>query len=98
MYEGTPVLATHSGEITFAGWSDEGYGNLIIIESGVFSTYYGHLESLNVVDGQAVQRGMVIGWSGSTGNSSGPHLHYEVRINNIPLDPLTFEQRGYISC
>ncbi len=98
VYLGTPIPTTHSGEIMYAGWSDEGYGYLVIVQSGVFSTYYAHLSALNVEVGQTVERGMVIGWSGSTGNSSGPHLHYEIRVNNIPLDPLTFEQRGYISC
>ncbi|RMG70890.1 MAG: M23 family metallopeptidase [Chloroflexi bacterium] len=95
---GTPVLATHSGEVTFAGWSDVGYGYLVIVESGVFITYYAHNTSFNVSEGQLIGRGSIIAWSGSTGNSTGPHVHYEVRINNIPVDPLTFESRGFTTC
>lgn len=95
---GSPVYATHSGQITYAGWSEVGYGYLVILQSGVFSTYYAHNTSFNVNVGQYVGKGSIIAWSGSTGNSSGPHVHYEVRINDVPVDPLTFESRGYGSC
>lgn len=95
---GTPVVATHSGTVNFADWSTIGYGYLVIIENGQFITYYAHLERFNVVAGESVGRGSIIGWSGNTGNSSGPHLHYEVRQNDIPLDPLTFEAFGYPTC
>ncbi|MBN1562907.1 MAG: M23 family metallopeptidase, partial [Anaerolineae bacterium] len=63
-----------------------------------FITYYAHLTEFNVVEGQIVGRGSLIGWTGSTGNSTGPHVHYEIRINDTPVDPLTFEARGYPSC
>jgi murein DD-endopeptidase MepM/ murein hydrolase activator NlpD len=95
---GTPALATHSGEVIFAGWSTVGYGNLVILQNGAFITYYAHLSDFNVVTGQQVGSGSVIGWTGSTGNSTGPHIHYEVRINDVPVDPLTFENRGYPTC
>jgi murein DD-endopeptidase MepM/ murein hydrolase activator NlpD len=95
---GSPVVATHSGTIIFAGWRTDGYGNLIILQNGAYITYYAHLTDFNVTEGQTVGRGSVIGWSGSTGNSTGPHVHYEVRINDNPVDPLTFEDRGYPSC
>jgi murein DD-endopeptidase MepM/ murein hydrolase activator NlpD len=95
---GTPVVATHSGTVKFAGWRTDGYGNLIIIENGAFITYYAHLTEFNVVEGQQVGKGSLIGWSGSTGNSTGPHIHYEIRINNSEVDPLSFEKRGYGSC
>ncbi len=95
---GTPVQATHSGTVTFAGWSEIGYGYLVILQSGTFITYYAHLTSFNVSSGQSVGRFSVIGWSGSTGNSTGPHVHYETRINDVPVDPLSFEQRGYGTC
>ncbi|MFW5708591.1 MAG: M23 family metallopeptidase [Chloroflexota bacterium] len=95
---GTPVVATHSGEVTFAGWSEVGYGYLVILQSGGFITYYAHNTSFNVAEGQFVGKGSIIAWSGSTGNSTGPHVHYEVRINNVPVDPLTFESRGYGTC
>lgn len=94
----TPLAATHSGEIIFAGWRKDGYGNLIIVQSDTFITYYAHLTSFNVVVGQRVSAGTIIGFSGSTGNSTGPHLHYEIRINDIPVDPLTFEKRGHPTC
>lgn len=94
----TPVVATHSARVAFAGWRTDGYGNLVILENGPFITYYGHLTDFNVSEGQLVGRGTVIGWSGSTGNSSGPHVHYEIRINDQEVDPLTFESRGYPPC
>lgn len=95
---GTPLVATHSGTVIFAGWRADGYGNLIIIQNGRFTTYYAHLTDFNVVEGQQVGRKSIIGWSGSTGNSTGPHLHYEVRVDDVEVDPLTFEQRGYPTC
>jgi murein DD-endopeptidase MepM/ murein hydrolase activator NlpD len=84
--------------VILAGWSDIGYGNVVAIQSGAFSTYYGHQTSVGVSVGQTVTKGMLIGWSGNTGNSSGPHVHYETRINDVPVDPLTFESRGYGTC
>lgn len=95
---GTPVRATHSGQITYAGWSNVGYGYLVTLKNGAFTTYYAHNTSFNVSQGQYVGKGSIIAWSGSTGNSTGPHIHYETRINNVPVDPLTFESRGYPSC
>lgn len=95
---GTPVIATHSGQVTYAGWSDVGYGYLVIIQSGAFITYYAHNTSFNVSVNQLVGQGSIIAWSGSTGNSTGPHVHYETRINDVPVDPLTFSNRGYPSC
>lgn len=94
----TPVLATHSGQVTFADWSDVGYGYLVIIQNNNFITYYAHNTSFNVNSGDFVGKDSVIAWSGSTGNSSGPHIHYEIRINDIPVDPLTFGGRGYETC
>ena len=94
----TPVIATHSGIVTWADWSDIGYGYLVIIQSGVYITYYAHNTSFNVEVGAYVGKGSIVAWSGSTGNSSGPHVHYETRINDIPVDPLTFESRDYVTC
>lgn len=95
---GTPVLATHSAQVTFADWSDIGYGYLVILQNGAFITYYAHNTSFNVTTSQYVGKGSIIAWSGSTGNSSGPHVHYETRINDVPVDPLTFDSRGYQTC
>ncbi len=95
---GSPVYATHSATVIFAGWDSFGYGNLVILQNGAFITYYAHNTSLTVVLNQQVNKGDIIAWSGSTGNSTGPHVHYETRINDVPVDPLTFEERGYVSC
>ena len=84
---GTPVMVAASGKVTIAGWQ-RGYGNVVYIDHGSgLSTRYGHLSKIDVSVGQAVTRGQTIGLVGSTGRSTGPHLHYEVRINNQPVDP-----------
>jgi murein DD-endopeptidase MepM/ murein hydrolase activator NlpD len=95
---GTPVLATMSGVVTFAGWSEIGYGNLVIVQNQQFITYYAHNTSFNVTLNQYVAKGSIVSYSGSTGNSTGPHVHYETRINDVPVDPMTFEDRGYATC
>lgn len=84
---GAPVQAAGSGRVTIAG-RQRGYGNVVYIDHGAgLSTRYGHLSQINVAVGQTVTRGQRIGLVGSTGRSTGPHLHYEVRINNQPVDP-----------
>ena len=84
---GTPVEAAASGKVTIAGWQ-RGYGNVVYVDHGSgISTRYGHLSRINVSIGQSVTTGDIIGLVGSTGRSTGPHLHYEVRINNQPVDP-----------
>lgn len=84
---GTPVKSTHAGKVVYSGWNNEGYGNLVIVENGPYRTYYAHLSSLPLQVGDSVSAGQVIGLSGNTGNSTGPHLHYEIRINRAPIDP-----------
>ncbi len=84
---GTPVMVAASGTVTIAG-RERGYGNVIYVDHGAgLSTRYGHLSQIDVKIGQTVTRGQTIGLVGSTGRSTGPHLHYEVRINNQPVDP-----------
>ena len=85
-----PVLATSNGQVTWAGPHGP-YGNLVEIfhDNGV-STRYGHLKSVNVSLGQKIGRGDLIGWMGSTGRSTGPHLHYETRVNGRVIDPQNF--------
>ncbi|KAB2903820.1 MAG: M23 family metallopeptidase [Anaerolineae bacterium] len=95
---GNPVVATHSGTVIFAGWDNTGYGNMVKIQNGSFITAYAHLSGINVNNSDQVGKGSVIGFVGSTGNSSGSHLHYEIYIDSIPVDPLTFDQRGFSSC
>jgi LysM repeat protein len=77
---GAPIYASDTGVIVFAGWSTRGYGNLIIVDHGNgWQTAYAHLSQINVVCGQGVFQGNLIGLSGSTGNSTGAHLHFEMR-------------------
>lgn len=95
---GTPVRATHSGTVVFADWSEIGYGYLVILQNAIFTTYYAHNSALYVQASEQVGRGSVIAASGSSGNSTGPHLHYEVRLDDRPVDPLTFEDAEYVTC
>jgi murein DD-endopeptidase MepM/ murein hydrolase activator NlpD len=84
---GTTVTAAAGGTIIMAQWYG-GYGNYILIDhGGGYSTGYGHLSAIYVSVGQSVQRGQAIGAVGSTGQSTGPHLHFEVRIAGKPVDP-----------
>ena len=87
---GTPVRATMTGRVTYAGWNNDGYGNLVILENGAYQTYYAHLSEIPVSVGQRVEAGQIVGLSGNTGNSTGPHLHYEVRMNGRTVDPSSF--------
>ncbi|MBE3090112.1 MAG: peptidoglycan DD-metalloendopeptidase family protein [Actinobacteria bacterium] len=87
---GTPVVAAASGEVVQAGYMG-GYGYAVIIyHGGGFSTVYGHLSKFAVSTGQKVQRNQIIGYVGSTGYSTGPHLHFEVRINGALQNPFNF--------
>lgn len=85
---GTPIFAANSGNVLFSGYSRWGYGEAVVIEHGpVLSTLYGHMSSRAVSCGQYVVPGQLIGYVGSTGNSSGPHLHFEIRFDDTPADP-----------
>lgn len=87
---GTPVYATGDGTIEAAGWHS-GYGNRIDIVHGFgYTTRYAHLSKLAVKAGQAVKRGDLIGYSGNTGKSTGPHVHYEVRLKDVPQNPVNY--------
>jgi lipoprotein NlpD len=89
--EGTPIVAADEGEVLKAYWSDDGYGGLIIIghPSG-YETWYAHLDGFDVSKGSHVARGQQIAEMGSTGYSTGPHLHFEVREDGQMVDPLGF--------
>jgi len=96
---GTPVMAAARGVVVWRG-NKLGYGNCIVIRHGTqLSTIYGHLTHIGVRTGQLIGAGEVIGLSGSTGFSTGPHLHFEVRRDGIPIDPLPLvaPARGAIS-
>jgi murein DD-endopeptidase MepM/ murein hydrolase activator NlpD len=84
---GTPIPTTLAGKVVFAGWNTQGYGNLVIVENGPYRTYYAHLSQIGVKVGDQAAAGTQIGLSGSTGHSTGPHLHYEVRVNGTPVPP-----------
>ena len=87
---GTPVVASASGTVIVAGWMG-GYGNLVVIDHGNgVSTAYGHNTGVTVGVGQSVAQGQLIAYSGNTGHSTGPHIHFEVRINGAPVDPLGY--------
>ena len=87
---GTPIHAAASGTVVFSGWMD-GYGNFVIIDhGGGMATAYGHQSAIAVGGGQSVSQGQVIGYVGCTGHCFGPHLHFEVRINGSPVDPLGY--------
>jgi murein DD-endopeptidase MepM/ murein hydrolase activator NlpD len=88
---GVPVSAADGGYVTYAGWSPVGYGYMVQVDHGNgFSTLYAHLSQWYVDPGQAVARGQIIGAMGSTGNSTGPHLHFEVRYGGAPVNPLVY--------
>ena len=87
---GTPILATAAGTVTFAGWSS-GYGYLVKIDHGnEVETYYGHCSRLYVSAGESVEAGTEIAAVGSTGNSTGNHLHFEIRLNGEQINPQTY--------
>lgn len=89
---GTPILAADSGTVTVAGWPDNtGYGNRVLIDHGNgYVTLYAHMSRIDVVAGQTVKRGDQVGAMGSTGRSTGPHLHFEIRAAGALQNPLNF--------
>jgi murein DD-endopeptidase MepM/ murein hydrolase activator NlpD len=87
---GTPVHAAAAGQVIYAGWMG-GYGNLVVIDhGGGMATAYGHNTSIVVGVGSSVSQGQVVAYSGSTGHSTGPHVHFEVRVNGTPVDPMGY--------
>lgn len=89
--QGTPIYATADGTVSTSGNTGNGYGNHVIINHGYgYETLYGHMVKVKARAGQAVKRGEVIGWVGSTGKSTGPHCHYEVHKSGNKIDPVYF--------
>lgn len=88
LVQGDPIYAADSGVVVFSGWSTGGYGNVIIIDHGTgYQTLYAHLSGVGVSCGQSVVQGQTIGYGGSTGNSTGAHLHFEVRFQGGFVNP-----------
>lgn len=88
--EGTPILAAHSGTVLICGWNDS-FGNQVLLDNGAgFSTRYAHMTAVAVTPGAVVTAGQVIGYVGSTGDSTGNHLHFEVSVGEILMDPIIY--------
>ena len=91
---GSPIMAAAGGTVAFAGWHG-GHGNYVMLKHGkTLATAYAHMQKFAVKPGQTVTQGQVIGYVGSTGLSTGPHLHYEVWLNNAPVNPMTVKFLG----
>lgn len=94
---GTPIRATAAGVVVYSGWQ-QGYGRLVVIDHGFgYKTKYAHNSALKVKVGQKVKRGTVVALSGSSGDSTGPHCHYEIVIGNTSVDPLKFMKSNRIA-
>lgn len=94
---GTPIFATADGMVSRASWFSS-YGLYVSIEhGGEIQTRYAHMSRLNVAEGQRVSKGDVIGYVGSTGRSTGPHLHYEVRVDGAAVNPVPYMNGGHIA-
>lgn len=88
---GTPIVATADGVVDYAGWNSGGYGNMVDIDHGNgIMTRYGHASQVVVSNGQHVKRGQLIAYMGSTGFSTGPHVHYEVHVNGQRVNPISY--------
>ena len=88
---GTPIIATADGVVEYAGWNAGGYGNMVDINHGNgLMTRYGHASQVVVSAGQHVRRGQLIAYMGSTGFSTGPHVHYEVHVNGQRVNPISY--------
>lgn len=91
----TPIYASHTGVVIYAGRDFRGFGKMILIESGNgWATLYAHLESILIQEGQKVMQGSTIALMGNTGRSTGPHLHFELRKDKAPVDPLLYLPGG----
>jgi peptidoglycan hydrolase-like protein with peptidoglycan-binding domain len=92
---GTLIEAAGVGTTVFAGYNTGGYGNLVVIQHRLgYTTWYAHMSRITSWAGERVEGGTRIGYVGSTGHSTGPHLHFEVRLNNVPIDPFPYLLAG----
>lgn len=91
---GDTIIASRAGEVVFAGWYNNVYGNVVILNhGGGYQTFYAHMSRVAVYEGQVVDQGVRIGYMGSTGMSTGAHLHFEIRKDGVSLDPFNFLSR-----
>jgi murein DD-endopeptidase MepM/ murein hydrolase activator NlpD len=89
--QGTPIKAAGRGVVVFAGWNTGGYGNLVVVNHRLgFSTWYAHMSRIASRPGQAVSGGTVLGYVGATGHATGPHVHFEVRRFDTPINPMPY--------
>jgi murein DD-endopeptidase MepM/ murein hydrolase activator NlpD len=92
---GTLIQAAGVGTTVFAGYNSGGYGNLVVVQHRLgYTTWYAHMSRITSFAGEHVKGGTRIGYVGSTGHSTGPHLHFEVRLNNVPIDPVPYLLAG----
>jgi murein DD-endopeptidase MepM/ murein hydrolase activator NlpD len=92
---GTPILASQGGTVIYTGREFRGYGNMVIIESnGGWATLYAHMDKILVQEGQKISQGEIIGAMGRTGRATGVHLHFEIRKDRGPIDPLPMLPNG----
>jgi murein DD-endopeptidase MepM/ murein hydrolase activator NlpD len=92
---GTPIKAAGVGTVVFAGYNTGGYGNLVVVQHRLgYSTWYAHMSRIATHAGAGVEGGTILGYVGSTGHSTGPHLHFEVRVNNVPINPVPYFLAG----
>ena len=92
---GSHIMSSHYGTVVYTGSNFKGYGKLIVVESGpIWATFYSHLDKILVKEGQVVKPGQIIGLMGRTGRATGVHLHFEVRNNRMPIDPLRYLPGG----
>ena len=88
---GTRIGAAGVGVVEFAGWNTGGYGNLVVVRHRLgYTTWYAHMSRIVVSAGQSVTGGTTLGYVGSTGHATGPHLHFELRKNAVPIDPVPY--------
>lgn len=87
----TPIYAAESGWVTYAGKKFKGFGRLVIIEhSKTWATFYAHLNTFSAQQGQWINKGELVGYVGRSGRSTGNHLHFEIRRNHVPIDPMVY--------
>jgi murein DD-endopeptidase MepM/ murein hydrolase activator NlpD len=95
---GTPIFAAERGVVVYTGRGFKGYGKLVVIEHGDrWATLYSHLHTIDTKEGETVRQGQVIGTMGRTGRATGVHLHFEIRYNRQPVNPLMYLPQGYAS-